>query len=83
MGAFIAWLFTEGNPLVSIDITDPFGSFDLPTLQALVGEFPSMNVSALLDPGREWLYSKSNNFEVGREAIARGERKTHSVIIGE
>lgn len=72
------WFFTE-VPLSSLgtlpDVDwDAFSSFDL---QGLLADLPAL--SALDIPGlstsKEWLNSKATNFEVGREAAARGQKK--------
>ncbi|KAK4698318.1 hypothetical protein P7C70_g7962, partial [Phenoliferia sp. Uapishka_3] len=38
-------------------------------------------MTELLQPGREWLNSKTTAFSVGREVASRGQTKKHSVIL--
>ncbi|KAM0755788.1 LACT-domain-containing protein [Meredithblackwellia eburnea MCA 4105] len=83
LGIFLGWLFTEGDPLAALSNVD-FESFNF-DMQKLVADLPSisnvMNVSEIFQPGREWLNSKTTSFVVGREVAARGQKKTHSVIL--
>ncbi|CEQ38692.1 SPOSA6832_00160 [Sporobolomyces salmonicolor] len=83
LGLFSGWLFTEGDPLASLASLDldSFTSFDL---QALIADMPSLgalNVTEMLAPGREWLNSRTTNFEVGRDAKDRGLHKKHAVVL--
>lgn len=77
------WLFTEGDPfasLANLDL-DSFSSWDL---QSILSDMPSLaglNMTELVQPGRDWLSARSNNFEVGRDARDRGLVKKHAVIL--
>lgn len=84
----MSWLFTEGDPLAAalsnLDI-DAFSSLDIASMIADLPSLPglSLNVSEFLAPGREWLRSRTTNFEVGREAARRGRTSTGDSIVSQ
>ncbi|GAA6031946.1 hypothetical protein JCM8097_003355 [Rhodosporidiobolus ruineniae] len=86
LGIFFGWLFTEGDPLSSLsnlDLESWSTSWDL---QSVLSDLPTLstalNVSEFLAPGKEWLNSRGpTNFEVGRDAVKRGLKKEHAVIL--
>ncbi|KAJ8296972.1 Phospholipid:diacylglycerol acyltransferase [Rhodotorula toruloides] len=83
LGLCAGWMFTEGDPLASLanlDL-DAFSSWDLQSILADMPSLSALNVTELLAPGREWLNSRVNNFDVGRDAAARGLKKKHAVIL--
>ncbi|GJN92257.1 hypothetical protein Rhopal_005287-T1 [Rhodotorula paludigena] len=83
LGLFAGWLFTEGDPLSSLanlDL-DSFTSWDLQSILSDMPSLTALNVSELIAPGRDWLNSRANHFEVGRDAKARGLVKKHAVIL--
>ncbi|GAA5903261.1 hypothetical protein JCM8208_002257 [Rhodotorula glutinis] len=83
LGIFAGWLFTEGDPfasLANLDL-DSFSSWDLQSILADMPSLPGLNMSELVQPGRDWLNSRVNNFEVGRDARDRGLEKKHAVVL--
>lgn len=62
---------------------DSFTAFDMHSLMADFPSFSSLNINMteFLSPGREWLTAKSTSFAIGREAVDRGRKKKHAVII--
>ncbi|GAA6006558.1 hypothetical protein JCM10207_004972 [Rhodosporidiobolus poonsookiae] len=83
-GIFLGWLFTEGDPLASLanlDL-DSFTSWDLQSVLSDMPSLSALNVTELFQPGKEWLSaSRANNFQVGRDAVKRGLKKKHAVML--
>ncbi|GAA5897307.1 hypothetical protein JCM6882_001854 [Rhodosporidiobolus microsporus] len=83
-GIFLGWLFTEGDPLASLanlDL-DAFSNWDLQSIVADMPSLSALNVSELFAPGKEWLNARGpTNFEVGRDAVKRGLKKQHAVVL--
>lgn len=82
LGILSTWLLSEGDPLKSLSGMD-VDSYDV---KSLFTDLPSLtmaglNLTDVLAPGREWLSSKANNFEVGRSVKSRGQEKKHAVVI--
>ncbi|GAA5845245.1 hypothetical protein JCM3766R1_003369 [Sporobolomyces carnicolor] len=82
LGILGGWLLTEGDPLNS------FSNFDMDNISSYLDlqniDLPALsglNLSELVAPGRDWLNSRTNSFEVGREAKKRGLTKKHAVIL--
>lgn len=76
--------YSSQDPLANLNLDlDRFSSLDYTSLLADLPTMPglSLNISELLAPGRDWLRSKQNNFEIGRDASRRGDKKQHAVVI--
>ncbi|GAA5888750.1 hypothetical protein JCM16303_005117, partial [Sporobolomyces ruberrimus] len=76
------WLFTSGAPLNSISTFDFESISSYLDLQNLdLPAMPGVNLTELIAPGRDWLNSRTNSFDVGREAKNRGLKKKHAVVL--
>lgn len=82
-GGLMGYLFTEHGSqslsTLSLEL-DGLSSFDVASLMELPS-IPDFSIQDYLAPTREWLKSKATNFEIGRDAVARGDEKKFAVVI--
>ncbi|PLW49115.1 hypothetical protein PCASD_02997 [Puccinia coronata f. sp. avenae] len=88
-GAFLGWLFTEGSPsLPDGTFLSDFDQTFANVKEAMLSEssiisslLPQLNISDVLASATTKSWLKNRDFTVGRQALAKGQRKKHAVLL--
>ncbi|KAI9604761.1 hypothetical protein H4Q26_002730 [Puccinia striiformis f. sp. tritici PST-130] len=89
LGAFLGWLFTEGSPsfpegtfLSDFDQTFTNVKEAMMSDSSIISNLlPQLNISDVFNSATSKTWLKNRDFTVGRQALAKGQRKKHAVLL--